>query len=55
MGLLRLTPDIRENILSLPDTVCRPAITERTLRPIARLEDLTDQKSKFQELLGQMD
>ena len=53
LGLLRLTPEIREHILSLPDMVRRPAITERALRPIAQLEDLTDQMAKFWELLGQ--
>jgi hypothetical protein len=35
MGLLRLAPEIREKILSLPDTLHRPPITERMLRPIA--------------------
>ena len=35
MGLLRLAPEIREKILSLPDTFHRPPITERMLRPIA--------------------
>jgi hypothetical protein len=28
----------------------RPAITERALRPVAQMEDVTDQKAKFQEL-----
>ena len=31
----------------------RLAVTERALRPIAGLEDLTDQKAKFQELIEQ--
>lgn len=35
MGLLRLAPEIREKILSLPDTLHRHPMTERMLRPIA--------------------
>jgi hypothetical protein len=35
MGLLRLAPEIREKILSLPDTLHRPPMTERMLRLIA--------------------
>jgi hypothetical protein len=54
MGLLRLAPEIREHLLSLPDMVRRPAITERALRPIAQLENATDQKAKFQELVSQV-
>jgi hypothetical protein len=40
MGLLRLAPEIREQILALPETVGPPAITERALRPIAHLKEL---------------
>ncbi|MGB9605736.1 MAG: hypothetical protein ACP5U2_17910 [Bryobacteraceae bacterium] len=50
MGLLRLAPEIQEYILSMSDAVRRPAITERTLRPIAQMEHRADQKAKFQEL-----
>jgi hypothetical protein len=39
MGLLRLAPEIQEHVLSLPDMVRRPAITERALRPIAQEHD----------------
>jgi len=53
MGLLRLAPEIQEHVLSLPDMVRRPAITERALRPIAQLENATDQKAKFQDLIQQ--
>lgn len=53
MGLLRLAPEIQEHVLSLPDMVRRPAITERALRPIAQLEKVSDQKSKFHELIQQ--
>jgi hypothetical protein len=37
-GLLRLAPEIRRLVLSLPDMIRRPAITERALRPIAQLD-----------------
>jgi len=50
MSLLRLPPEIQQHILTMPDAVRRPAITERALRPITQLEDLADQKAKFQEL-----
>jgi hypothetical protein len=53
MGLLRLAPEIQEHVLSLPDMVRRPAITERALRPIAQLERASDQKARFQELVAQ--
>jgi hypothetical protein len=33
--LLRLSPEIQEKIFALPETSHRPAITERSLRPIA--------------------
>ncbi|MGH9894299.1 MAG: hypothetical protein ACREA0_20415, partial [bacterium] len=51
MGLLRLAPEIQEHVLSLPDMVLRPAITERALRPIAQLPQGTDQLHAFQRLL----
>jgi hypothetical protein len=51
MGLLRLAPEIQEHVLSLPDMVRRPAITERALRPIASLANQSDQRHHFQKLL----
>ena len=51
MGMLRLAPEIQKHILSLPDMVRRPAITERALRPIAQLPQHQDQLHAFQELL----
>jgi hypothetical protein len=51
MGLLRLAPEIQEHVLSLPDMVRRPAITERALRPIASLANQSDQRHYFQKLL----
>jgi len=46
MGLPRLAPEIKQQVLSLPDMVRRPAITERALRPIAQLEDPGDQRAR---------
>lgn len=54
MGLLRLAPEIQQYILSMPDAARRPAITERALPPIVQMEDATDQKAKFQELVGEV-
>ena len=51
MGLLDLAPEIQQHILSMPDAVRRPAITERALRPIAQLENAGDQARRFEELL----
>jgi len=51
MGLLRLAPEIQQQVLSLPDMFHQPAITERALRPIAQMEDLKDQAARFQELV----
>lgn len=52
MAMLRLAPEIQQSILSMPDTVRRPIITERALRPIAQTADLDDQRLRFQELIG---
>ena len=38
MGLLRLAPEIRQHILSMPDTVDCPAITERASPPTNRID-----------------
>ena len=54
MGLLRLAPEIQARVLSLPDMVRRPAITERALRPIAQLENITAQKATFEALIEQV-
>lgn len=50
MGLLRLAPEIQQHVLSLPDMVRRPAITERALRPIAQMETLRAQLEAFEQL-----
>ena len=46
MALLRLAPEIQEHILAMPDSVGRPAISERALRPIAAPENPADQKAR---------
>jgi len=51
MGLLRLAPEIREKILSLPDTLHRPPVTERMLRPIGAIADQHDQVREFHRFL----
>ena len=52
MCLARLAPEIQQHVLAMPETIRRPTISERALRPIAQLEDITDQKARFQELIG---
>ena len=47
MALLHLAPEIQQHILSMPDAVRRPAITERALRPIAQLKDTKEQRRAF--------
>lgn len=54
MWLLRLAPEIQECVLAMPETLHRPAISERALRPIAQLEDVTDQQARFQKLIGEV-
>ena len=51
MGMLRLAPEIQEHVLSMPDMVRRPAITERRLRPIVQIEERKEQLAAFSELL----
>jgi len=51
MGMLRLAPEIQGKILSMPDAVDRPPITERILRPIELISDCGDQLRKFHNLL----
>jgi len=47
MGLLRLAPEIKKRILSLPNTLCRSPHTERSLRPIASIANHRDQLREF--------
>jgi len=50
MGMLRFAPEIQQHVLSLPDMVRRPAITERALRPIAQIDSPKEQLQAFQAL-----
>lgn len=50
IDMLRLAPEIRQHILSMPKAVRRPAITERALRSIAHL-DPGHQVDAFKTLL----
>jgi hypothetical protein len=34
MGMLRLAPEIQNQILNMPNVACRPPISERLLRSI---------------------
>jgi len=52
MSLLRLAPEIRDYIDSLPPTVCRPVVSERALRPISKLGNPESQRAEFRKLLG---
>jgi hypothetical protein len=51
MGMLRLAPEIQEQILSTPVAVRRPLITERVLRPIGAIADQRDQLREYHKLL----
>ena len=53
LGLLRLAPEIQHHILSMPDMVGTPSITERALRPVTQLEHLGAQRQAFEQLVGQ--
>jgi len=50
MAMLRLAPEIQKHILAMPDTVGRPAITERAMRPIVQMIGPTDQRVRFDQL-----
>ena len=51
LGMLRLAPEIQQQILSMPDTTHQPLITERVLRPIGTISDYNNQISAFHKLL----
>ncbi len=51
MGLLRLAPEIQEQIQSLTDITGRPPVTERLLRPIGTIADPHIQLLKFNETI----
>ncbi len=50
--MLRLAPEIQEHVLSLPDTVRRPAITERALRRIEQIDSFKNQLQAFHALVA---
>ncbi len=50
MDLLNLALDIKEYILSMPEVIRRPAITERSLRPLSKLIDTKKQTEAFHQL-----
>lgn len=50
MGMLRLAPEIQQHVLAMPEAVRRPAITERALRPLAKIEDAKQQLAQFRSL-----
>ena len=52
MGMLRLAPEIQERILSMPNGVGRPSLTERGLRPFGMIADQRDQIREFQRFLA---
>jgi hypothetical protein len=52
MGMLRLAPEIQGQILSMPDAVGRPPVTERMLRPFRTISDQNDQIREFQRFLA---
>ena len=54
MCMLRLAPEIQQHILAMPETIRRPVITERVLRPVAQLPDIADQNARFQKLIEQV-
>ena len=51
-AMLRLAPEIREHILAMPESVGRPAMSERALRPITQIEDPQQQLARLRSLLG---
>jgi hypothetical protein len=52
MSMLRLAPEIQQHVLSLPQVVRRPAITERVLRPIAQIQNTGEQIDEYRKLLS---
>jgi hypothetical protein len=52
MAMLRLAPEIREQILSMARVVGRSSISERALRPITKLDDQGSQVEAFGRILS---
>ena len=51
MGMLRLAPEIQEQILAMHDSSVRPQITERVLNPIGVITPYRDQLREFHKFL----
>ncbi|MDD5657029.1 MAG: recombinase family protein [Elusimicrobia bacterium] len=51
LRLTNLSPEIQQHIQALPPSVGRIVVTERRLRPIAKLPSHRDQNQRFRELL----
>jgi hypothetical protein len=51
MGLLRFAPEIRKQILSMPDTIHRPLISEKILRNIGNITGSNDPLLEFSKVL----
>jgi hypothetical protein len=47
IGMLRLAPEIQDQILSMPDVVLHSPVTERMLRPISAITVYRDQRREF--------
>jgi len=50
--LLRLAPEIQERILSMPKSLNARRIGERSLRPVALIEDPVKQAAAFEEVIA---
>ena len=50
--MLRLAPAIRQHILSMPETIGRPTISERALRSITMFDDEQQQVQTFADILS---
>ncbi len=55
MGMLRLALEIQQHIMAIPETKPRPTIIGLELRPIAQLQNATEQKARFEDLIGQFE
>jgi hypothetical protein len=51
MGMLRLSPQIQEHLLSMPNCIRRPSVSERMLRPNETITDSRAQVLQFHKLL----
>ena len=52
LGLFRLAAEIQKHILSMPEMVGQPVVSERALRPISQIENTREQVDHFQKLLS---